>query len=106
MGGTKIRMTGVVWDILDVLANSPSDDPPWGLRICELTGYGTSTIYPALDRMLKAGYVKDHWEDPAPVDRPRRRSYELTASGRQWMAEAARVRSERRARWAPAPRAI
>ena len=34
-------------DVLDVLTNSPSDDPAWGLRLCEVTGYGTGTIYPA-----------------------------------------------------------
>ena len=99
-------MTAVIWAILDVLINSPSDDPAWGLRICEWTGYGTGTIYPALDRMLKAGYITDHWEDPAPEDRPKRRYYTLTASGRQWMTETINARNERRAQWAPAPRTI
>lgn len=42
-------------DVLDVLINSPSNDPAWGFRLCEVTGYGTGTIYPALDRLLKAG---------------------------------------------------
>jgi PadR family transcriptional regulator, regulatory protein PadR len=96
-------MTAVIWAILDVLINSPSDDPAWGLRICEWTGYGTGTIYPALDRMLKAGYITDHWEDPPPDDRPRRRYYELTFNGREWMAAAVQARSERRARWTARP---
>jgi PadR family transcriptional regulator PadR len=104
MSGPKIRMTAVIWEILAVLISASSDDPAWGLRICEQTGYGTGTIYPALDRMLKAGYIADHWEDPPPEDRPRRRYYQLTASGRQWMADAVRERNERRARWArPTP---
>ena len=54
-------------DVLDVLTNSPSDDPAWGLRLCEVTGYGTGTIYPALDRLMKAGWITDHWEDPPPA---------------------------------------
>jgi PadR family transcriptional regulator, regulatory protein PadR len=99
MSGPNIRMTAVIWDILDVLIHAPGDDPAWGLRICEQTGYGTGTIYPALDRMLNAGYIRDHWEDPPPENRPKRRYYELTASGRQWMADAVRARSERRATW-------
>jgi PadR family transcriptional regulator, regulatory protein PadR len=104
MSGPNIRLTAVIWDILDVLTNAPPDDPPWGLRICEQTGYGTGTIYPALDRLMNAGYIADRWEDPPPADRPRRRYYELTATGRQWHASAVRARNERRARWArPAP---
>jgi PadR family transcriptional regulator PadR len=104
MSGTKVRLTAVVWDILDLLINAPPDDPAWGLRICEQTGYGSGTVYPALDRMMKAGIVADRWEDPAPADRPKRRYYELTATGRQWLGEAVRARDERRARWTrPAP---
>jgi PadR family transcriptional regulator PadR len=100
MSGTKVRLTAVVWDITDVLTNAPADDPPWGLRICEQTGYGSGTVYPALDRMMKAGYIADRWEDPAPADRPRRRYYELTSTGREWLAASVRARDERRARWA------
>jgi PadR family transcriptional regulator PadR len=106
MSGVKIRLTAVIWDIVDVLANAPDDDPAWGLRICERTGYGTGTVYPALDRMLNAGYITDHWEDPPPADRPRRRYYELTANGRQWISDAVRARNERRAQWALNPGAI
>jgi hypothetical protein len=47
MSAPKIRMRAV---IIDVLANSPPDNPAWSLRLCEVTGYGTGTIYPALDR--------------------------------------------------------
>jgi DNA-binding PadR family transcriptional regulator len=101
----KVRLTAVVWDILDLLTNTSADDPAWGLRICEQTGHGTGTIYPALDRLMQAGMIADHWEDPAPADRPKRRYYEITSAGREWFAEAARVRDERRARWLPrAPR--
>jgi PadR family transcriptional regulator, regulatory protein PadR len=95
----------VVMDILDVLIDAPHDDPPWGLRICEATGHGTGTVYPALDRLLRAGWIADRWEEPQPEDRPRRRFYEITAAGRSAYQEAVTARSARRARWAsPAPR--
>jgi PadR family transcriptional regulator, regulatory protein PadR len=101
MSSPKVRMTAVVMDILDVLTNSPQDDPAWGLRLCEVTGYGTGTVYPALDRLMKAGWIKDSWEAPAPDDRPRRRFYELTAAGRSHYEAELRTRAERRAGWFP-----
>ena len=47
-----------------------------------LTGYGT--LYKALDRMERAGYLESEWEDPsaaAAERRPRRRFYRVTAAG-------------------------
>jgi PadR family transcriptional regulator PadR len=99
MSATKIRLTAVIMDVLDVLTSSPSDNPAWGLRLCEQTGYGTGTIYPALDRLMKAGWITDHWEDPPPKDRPPRRFYEMTSTGREQYASALRARGERRAAW-------
>jgi PadR family transcriptional regulator, regulatory protein PadR len=99
MSAPKIRLTAVIMDVLDVLTNLPPDDPAWGLRLCEVTGYGTGTIYPALDRLMNAGWITDHWEDPPPGDRPPRRFYELTSNGREWFAAAVRAREERRASW-------
>jgi PadR family transcriptional regulator, regulatory protein PadR len=99
MTAPKVRITAVILDVLDVLTNSPADNPAWGLRLCEVTGYGTGTIYPALDRLLKAGWIKDCWEDPPPADRPPRRFYEITSAGREQYTEALRARSQRRAGW-------
>ena len=99
MSATKIRLTAVIMDVLDVLTNSPPDNPAWGLRLCEQTGYGTGTIYPALDRLLKAGWISDHWEDPPPEDRPPRRFYEMTSTGREQYAAALRAHRQRRAAW-------
>jgi PadR family transcriptional regulator PadR len=96
---TKIRLTAVIMDVLDVLAASPPDDPAWGLRLCEATAYGTGTVYPALNRLLKAGWIADSWEDPPPDDRPRRRFYVITTTGRQMYADALREREQRRASW-------
>lgn len=104
MSATKIRFTGVIMDVFDVLTSSPPDDLAWGLRLCEQTGYGTGTIYPALDRLMKAGWITDHWEDPPPADRPPRRYYEMTSAGREQYAVALHARRERRAAWLrPAP---
>jgi PadR family transcriptional regulator len=105
MSATKLRLTQTVMDVLDILANSPPDNPAWGLRLCQATGYGTGTVYPALDRLLRAGWIKDYWEDPAPADRPRRRFYEITSTGREQYRAALRARDERRAAWLrPSPR--
>jgi len=94
-----VRMTMVVMDILDIVMSAPIDDPAWGLRICEATGYGSGTVYPALDRLLKAGWIEDRWEEPPPEDRPRRRFYMITAAGREQYATGLRARHERRTAW-------
>jgi PadR family transcriptional regulator PadR len=93
-------MTMVIMDVFDVLMSAPPDDPPWGLKICEQTGHGTGTIYPALDRMLGAGFIEDRWEDPAPADRPRRRYYAITSAGRAAYRETVAARAARRSAWA------
>lgn len=53
-----------------------------------LTAHGT--LYKALGRMEKAGLLESTWEDPdlaADEGRPRRRLYEITASGRTALAK-------------------
>ena len=45
-----------------------------------LTGHGT--LYKALGRLEQFGLLASHWEDAAAAEgRPRRRLYELTATG-------------------------
>jgi len=56
-----------------------------------LTAHGT--LYKALDRMQKSGYLESDWEDPlvaAQEHRPRRRLYHVTATG-----EAALVKAQK-----------
>jgi len=46
-----------------------------------LTGYGT--LYRALERLEKQGFLSSYWEDPltaADQNRPRRRFYKLTGA--------------------------
>jgi PadR family transcriptional regulator, regulatory protein PadR len=66
-----------------------------------LTAYGT--LYKALGRLERDGYLASRWEDPqtaADEGRPRRRFYRLTAQGermaREARAEAASVGPARR----------
>ena len=92
-------MTMVVMDVFDVIMNASLDDPAWGLSICEATGHGTGTVYPALSRLLKAGWIEDRWEEPPPADRPRRRYYSVTAAGRTAYQEAVAARAARRTAW-------
>lgn len=82
MSALRFRVTLVIMDVLDVIGSAPPQDPAWGLCICEATGYGSGTVYPALDRLMKAGWIEDHWEDPVPANRPRRRFYTVTPVGR------------------------
>ena len=60
-----------------------------GRHARRLTAYGT--LYKALDRLERAGYLASRWEDPlvaAGDGRPRRRFYRLTLNGEAALAEA------------------
>jgi PadR family transcriptional regulator PadR len=102
MTAPRIRVTLVIMDVLDVIMSAPQDDPAWGLRICEATGHGPGTVYPALDRLMKAGWIEDRWEEPAPADRPRRRFYTITSIGRAGYAAEQEKRAHRGLGWAKA----
>lgn len=63
----------------------------YGLEIVEETGLASGTVYVALGRLQKRGYLRSSWEDQEIADeegRPRRRYYELTAEGSRALAEA------------------
>lgn len=54
-----------------------------------LTAHGT--LYKALDRLLRLGFLDSEWEDPviaANEGRPRRRFYSVTAAGEAALARA------------------
>ena len=54
-----------------------------------LTAYGT--LYKALERLERAGYLESRWEDPhaaAAEGRPRRRFYQVTLAGEGAYADA------------------
>src|SRR5512132_2771598 len=60
-----------------------------GTAARRLTAYGT--LYKALDRLERAGFLGSRWEDPrlaARDGRPRRRFYRVTLEGEGAFAEA------------------
>lgn len=57
---------------------------PFGFDIMNATGLTSGTVYPALDRLEHAGYLRSKWEDASAAHaegRPARRYFTLTASG-------------------------
>lgn len=63
-----------------------------GFDIMDATGLPSGTVYPALGRLERDGYVRSKWESHAVAQRekrPPRRYYEVTASGARTLAESA-----------------
>jgi hypothetical protein len=75
MNGRNYKMTDAMRAVLAAVVDAPETEPAWGLSICESTGLGPAAVYPALDRLMQAGLIRDEWEAPAPEGRPRRRFY-------------------------------
>lgn len=69
----------------------------YGTELSRLVGLKSGTIYPLLDRLLKAGWLERRWEavEPTVEGRPRRRLYRLTPAG----AAAARVELDVHRAW-------
>ena len=77
----------------------------YGFDIIDATGLPSGTVYPALGRLERDGYVKSGWEDARTAHaekRPPRRYYRLTAPGSRALDEAlARFRALTRSRISP-----
>jgi DNA-binding PadR family transcriptional regulator len=56
-----------------------------GYPLSRLAQVGAGTVYPALARMEKRGWVESEWEtpNPRPPGQGRRRFYRLTPAGRK-----------------------
>jgi PadR family transcriptional regulator PadR len=64
----------------------------YGFDIMDATGLPSGTVYPALGRLERDGYVRSRWEPAAAAQRekrPPRRYYEITASGARALAQSA-----------------
>jgi PadR family transcriptional regulator PadR len=63
----------------------------YGFDIMDASGLPGGTVYPALRRLEKSGYVKSKWESGAVASqakRPRRRYYEISKMGKAALEEA------------------
>jgi PadR family transcriptional regulator PadR len=63
----------------------------YGFDVIDATGLPSGTVYPALSRLERDGYVRSAWEDEAAAHgegRPARRYYRLTAAGVRALGEA------------------
>ncbi len=63
----------------------------YGFDIMDASGLPGGTVYPALRRLERAGFVKSKWESNAiakQAKRPRRRYYEISKAGETALANA------------------
>ncbi len=69
----------------------------YGFDVIDATGLPSGTVYPALSRLERDGYVRSDWEDEGAAHadkRPPRRYYRMTAPGvRALAAELKRYRA-------------
>ena len=66
------------------ILHAVADGRQFGFDIMNATGLTSGTVYPALDRLESAGYLRSTWESEAvsrAEGRPARRNFTLTASG-------------------------
>jgi DNA-binding PadR family transcriptional regulator len=65
----------------------------YGFDIIDITGLPGGTVYPALRRLERTGYVTSKWEKHSIAQaeqRPPRKYYEMTRAGQEALAEAVR----------------
>lgn len=82
-----MRITRTTSLVLDALARGAVH----GFDIIDRTGLPSGTVYPILRRLERDGFAAAHWEDAATAhaeQRPPRRYYDLTRTGRALVVEA------------------
>jgi PadR family transcriptional regulator PadR len=68
-----------------------ADGHEYGFDVIDRTGLPSGTVYPALSRLERDGYLRSAWEDEASAHaegRPARRYYRVTAPGVRALAAA------------------
>lgn len=63
----------------------------YGFDLLAETGLTSGTVYPALDRLERAGLARSKWEDAEIAHsekRPPRKYFEITAAGKDVLVEA------------------
>ena len=81
----RVSITAV--SVLQAIA----DGFEYGFDVIDRTGLPSGTVYPALSRLERDGYLRSAWEDEARAredGRPARRYYRLTAPGVKALTEA------------------
>ncbi len=71
--------------------NAVESGTRYGFDIMDETGLPSGTVYPALSRLERMGYLRTRWEDQRTAQkekRPPRKYYATTSSGRRALAEA------------------
>lgn len=84
--------------ILELLSTDPDR---WfhGYELSQKTGIASGTLYPLMMRLTDRGYLESKWEQASVAGRPPRHLYRLTATGRQYAAQAAHGTARRYAPW-------
>lgn len=73
--------------VLQAVANGVA----YGFDIIDITGLPSGTVYPALSRFERDGFVRSSWENERSAHaegRPARRNYRITAAGVRALNEA------------------
>ena len=73
--------------VLQAIANGYE----YGFDVIDATGLPSGTVYPALSRLERDGFVRSAWENDAEAHadgRPARRYYRITASGSRALNDA------------------
>ncbi|BCW17502.1 hypothetical protein NtRootA9_02100 [Arthrobacter sp. NtRootA9] len=70
------RVTPATALVLEALLSA---DSVWGLQIVKDVGKKPGTVYPILERLEAAGWVKGEWDSSEARKGPRRRYYRLVA---------------------------
>lgn len=68
-----------------------ADGVEYGFDVIDRTGLPSGTVYPALSRLERDGYVRSAWEDREAAHRdgrPPRRYYRITAPGSRVLRDA------------------
>lgn len=68
-----------------------ADGAGYGFDVIDVTGLPSGTVYPALGRLERDGYVRSSWEDERAAHlegRPARRYYRVTSAGVRALGEA------------------
>jgi len=89
MDETPVRVSRQMLKVLKMMIERPLI-PCSGAEIGRQVDLGSGTLYPLLQRLENAGWLKSQWEkvDPSEAGRPRRRLYKLTGRGQTLAARA------------------